>query len=163
MLCFATDNRPTLPGVDDSVYFSTANHQYHDDAEDFLYSEVLSQYGDVLVSFDRPFPTYPVPLFQIKRGFAQNLPHESELIYSHGNEKHVGGTHFYMNGFAQTCFDTEVKWYWEMAHCKYIQWSNGVLEICEPASQRASEPCEPRSESCQGASHSQNIKNFHLL
>ena len=47
-----TDNPPTLPGVDDSVYVSTANHQYHDDAEEFLDSEVLSYYGDVLVSFN---------------------------------------------------------------------------------------------------------------
>ena len=60
-----TDNPPTLPGVEDnSVYVSTTNYQYHDDAEEFLHSEVLSQYGDLLVSFTRTFPTYLVPRFQ---------------------------------------------------------------------------------------------------
>ena len=53
LLYFVTDNPPTLPGVDDSkVYVSTTNYQYHDDAEEFLFSEVLSHYGDVLVSFN---------------------------------------------------------------------------------------------------------------
>ena len=50
-MCFVTDNPPTLPGVDDnSVYVGTTNYQYYDDAEEFLYSEVLSHYGDLLVS-----------------------------------------------------------------------------------------------------------------
>ena len=63
----------------------------------------------------RPFfrPTLFLCFKFSKRGFAQNLPHESELIYLHENEKHVGGKRFYLNGFAQTCFDTEAKWYWE--------------------------------------------------
>ena len=53
LLYFVTDNPPTLPGVDDDkVYVSTTNYQYHDDAEEFLFSEVLSHYGDVLVSFN---------------------------------------------------------------------------------------------------------------
>ena len=48
---FIIDNPPTLHGVDDSnAYVSTTNLQYHDDAEEFLYSEVLSHYGDLLVS-----------------------------------------------------------------------------------------------------------------
>ncbi|KAJ7357749.1 hypothetical protein OS493_023223 [Desmophyllum pertusum] len=43
------DNPPCLPGVDESkAYFSTTNPQYLDDAEDFLHSEVLSHYGDLL-------------------------------------------------------------------------------------------------------------------
>ena len=51
LLCFVTDNPPTLPGVNDnSAYVSTTNYQYHDDAEEFLFSEVLSNYGDLLVS-----------------------------------------------------------------------------------------------------------------
>lgn len=33
------------------VYVNTVNMQYLDDAEDFLYSEVLSNYGDLLVGF----------------------------------------------------------------------------------------------------------------
>ena len=49
---FFTENPISLPGIGDSeVYVSTSNMQYHDDAEDFLYSEVLSNYGDLLVSF----------------------------------------------------------------------------------------------------------------
>ena len=41
-----------MPGIGDSeIYVNTVNMQYHDDAEDFLYSEVLSNYGDLLVSF----------------------------------------------------------------------------------------------------------------
>ena len=44
-----------MPGIGDSeVYVSTSNMQYHDDAEDFLYSEVLSNYGDLLVGFSSP-------------------------------------------------------------------------------------------------------------
>ena len=31
---------------------STANTQYHDDEEEFMYTEVLSNYGDLLVSLD---------------------------------------------------------------------------------------------------------------
>ncbi|CAH3196614.1 unnamed protein product [Porites evermanni] len=46
------ENPISLPGIGDSeVYVSTSNMQYHDDAEDFLYSEVLSNYGDLLVGF----------------------------------------------------------------------------------------------------------------
>ena len=49
---FFTENPISLPGIGDSeVYVSTSNMQYHDDAEDFLYSEVLSNYGDLLVGF----------------------------------------------------------------------------------------------------------------
>ena len=33
------------------VYVNTVNMHYLDDAEDFLYSEVLSNYGDLLVGF----------------------------------------------------------------------------------------------------------------
>ena len=52
LLCLIADNPPCLPGVDESkAYFSTTNPQYLDDAEDFLHSEVLSHYGDLLVSF----------------------------------------------------------------------------------------------------------------
>ena len=41
-----------MPGIGDSeIHVNTVNMQYHDDAEDFLYSEVLSNYGDLLVSF----------------------------------------------------------------------------------------------------------------
>lgn len=41
-----------MPGIGDGeVYVNTVNMQYHDDAEDFLYSEVLSNYGDLLVGF----------------------------------------------------------------------------------------------------------------
>lgn len=55
LLYFVTDNPPTLPGIDDNkVYVSTTNYQYHDDAEEFLSSEVLSNYGDLLVSFNGP-------------------------------------------------------------------------------------------------------------
>lgn len=55
LLYFVTDNPPTLPGIDDNnVYVSTTNYQYHDDAEEFLSSEVLSNYGDLLVSFKGP-------------------------------------------------------------------------------------------------------------
>lgn len=43
------DNPPTLSGIDDNkVYVSTTNYQYHDDAEEFLSSEVFSNYGDLL-------------------------------------------------------------------------------------------------------------------
>lgn len=52
LLCFIVDNPSTLPGdIDSNAYVSTTNLQYHDDAEEFLYSEVLSHYGDLLVSF----------------------------------------------------------------------------------------------------------------
>ena len=52
MYFFFTENPISLPGIGDSeVYVSTSNMQYHDDAEDFLYSEVLSNYGDLLVGF----------------------------------------------------------------------------------------------------------------
>lgn len=52
LLYFVTDNPPTLPGIDDNkVYVSTTNYQYHDDAEEFLSSEVLSNFGDLLVSY----------------------------------------------------------------------------------------------------------------
>jgi len=43
------DNPVTLPGVDkNKAYVSTTNSQYHDDAEDFLCSEVFSNYGDLM-------------------------------------------------------------------------------------------------------------------
>ncbi|XP_073227915.1 uncharacterized protein [Porites lutea] len=43
------ENPISLPGISDSeVYVNTVNMQYHDDAEDFLYAEVLSNYGDLL-------------------------------------------------------------------------------------------------------------------
>ena len=49
---FFTENPISLPGIGDSeIYVNTVNMQYHDDAEDFLYSEVLSNYGDLLVGF----------------------------------------------------------------------------------------------------------------
>ena len=49
---FLTENPISLPGIGDSeIYVNTVNMQYHDDAEDFLYSEVLSNYGDLLVGF----------------------------------------------------------------------------------------------------------------
>lgn len=50
MLLFSSDNPSTVPGVDNSAYYSTSNSQYHDDAEEFLLSEVSSHYGDLLVS-----------------------------------------------------------------------------------------------------------------
>lgn len=51
-LFFFTENPISLPGIGDSeIHVNTVNMQYHDDAEDFLYSEVLSNYGDLLVSF----------------------------------------------------------------------------------------------------------------
>ena len=52
IIIFFTGNPISLPGIGDSeIYVNTVNTQYHDDAEDFLYSEVLSNYGDLLVSF----------------------------------------------------------------------------------------------------------------
>ena len=50
MLLFSSDNPSTVPGVDNSAYYSTTNSQYRDDAEEFLLSEVSSHYGDLLVS-----------------------------------------------------------------------------------------------------------------
>ena len=51
MVSSITDNSVTLPGVDEnSAYVSTTNPQYWDDAEEFLHSELLSNYGDLLVS-----------------------------------------------------------------------------------------------------------------
>ena len=55
LLYCVTDNPPTLSGIDDNkVYVSTTNYQYHDDAEEFLSSEVFTNYGDLLVSFNGP-------------------------------------------------------------------------------------------------------------
>ena len=55
LLYCVTDNPPTLSGIDDNkVCVSTTNYQYHDDAEEFLSSEVFSNYGDLLVSFNGP-------------------------------------------------------------------------------------------------------------
>lgn len=52
LLLFLTENPISLPGMGNSeVYVNTVNMQYLDDAEDFLYSEVLSNYGDLLVGF----------------------------------------------------------------------------------------------------------------
>ena len=52
IIIFLTENPISLPGIGDGeVYVNTVNMQYHDDAEDFLYSEVLSNYGDLLVGF----------------------------------------------------------------------------------------------------------------
>ena len=51
LACSFADNPVTLPGVDkNKAYVSTTNSQYHDDAEDFLCSEVFSNYGDLMVS-----------------------------------------------------------------------------------------------------------------
>ena len=48
---FFADNHVSLPGVDASkAYVNTKNIQYQDDAEEFLYKELLSNYGDILVS-----------------------------------------------------------------------------------------------------------------
>ena len=52
VLCLIADNPVTLPGLDErKAYVSTANSQYHDDAEEILHGEVFSNYGDLLVSF----------------------------------------------------------------------------------------------------------------
>ena len=49
---FFTENPISLPAIGDSeVYVNSMNMQYHDDSEDFLHSEVLSNYGDLLVGF----------------------------------------------------------------------------------------------------------------
>ncbi|XP_022795566.1 uncharacterized protein LOC111334145 isoform X1 [Stylophora pistillata] len=42
------DNPSTVPGIDSSAYYCTTNPQYHDDAEEFLLSEISSHYGDLL-------------------------------------------------------------------------------------------------------------------
>ena len=52
-LCLTAENPVILPGIDKSkAYMSTTNTQYHDDEEEFMYTEVLSNYGDLLVSWD---------------------------------------------------------------------------------------------------------------
>ena len=52
LVCLIADNPVILPGIDNSkAYISTTNSQYHDDAEEFMYCEVLSNFGDLLVSF----------------------------------------------------------------------------------------------------------------
>ena len=50
-VCIFTDNTVTLPGiVERNVYVSTTNSQYLDNAVEFLDQEVLSSFGDLMVS-----------------------------------------------------------------------------------------------------------------
>ena len=52
-LCFTADNTISLPGIDKSkAYQNSASPQYLDDADEVLHKEVLSGYGDLLVSQD---------------------------------------------------------------------------------------------------------------
>ena len=52
-LHLTAENPVILPGIDKSkAYISTSNTQYLDDEEEFMYTEVLSNYGDLLVSSD---------------------------------------------------------------------------------------------------------------
>ena len=49
--CLFVDNQITVPGLDESTaYLVSTNLHYYDDSVEFMYSEVMSNYGDLLVS-----------------------------------------------------------------------------------------------------------------